>query len=277
MSQAIQHMPTSPSESTFELATIQRLQALGYRYLHGSEIDRSLHTVVLEGSLRVYLRRRYAHLPAAAIEQAIQIISAPEGATLDRRNMAFQHLLREGVTLRYEADSGEERHEHLYFLDFERPGQNEFLVVNQLTVQGGAPGQAGNTRRPDVVIYVNGLPLVVFELKNPWDEYADVAGAHNQIGHYTVDIPQLFNFNAFCVVSDGNTTLHGMHSAGFEWFAPWKSIDGETVEANTTGSMKTLIEGLFPKDRLLDYVRNYIVHEVVNDRITKKGAKYHQY
>ena len=270
-------MPTTPTESTFELATIQRLQALGYRYLHGSDVDRSLYAVVLEAPLRDYLRRRYAHLPATAVEQAIQVVSAPEGATLDRRNMSFQHLLREGYTLRYEAANGEERHEHLYFLDFERPELNDFLVVNQLTVQGGAPGQAGNTRRPDVVVYVNGLPLIVFELKNPWDEYADVAGAHNQIGHYTVDIPQLFAFNAFCVVSDGVTTLHGMHSARFEWFAPWKSIDGITVEPNTTGSMKTLIEGLFPKDRLLDYARNYIVHEVVNDRITKKGAKYHQY
>jgi type I restriction enzyme R subunit len=92
-----------------------------------------------------------------------------------------------------------------------------------------------------------------------------------------VDIPQLFNFNAFCVVSDGVTTLHGMHSAGFEWYAPWKSIDGEHVEPDTASSMKTLIEGLFPKERLLDYVRNFIVHEVVNDVFTKKGAKYHQF
>ncbi len=270
-------MTVTPTESTFELATIHRLQDLGYRTLHASAVDRPLHAVVLEGPLRDYLRRRYAHLPAAAIEQAIQVISAPEGATLDRRNMAFQRLLREGYTLRYEAADGEEKHEHLYFLDFERPEMNDFLVVNQLTVQGGAPGNPGNTRRPDLVVYVNGLPLVVFELKNPWDEYVDVAGAHNQIGHYTVDIPQLFNFNAFCVVSDGITTLHGMHAAGFEWFAPWKSIDGVTVEPNTTGSMKTLIEGLFPKDRLLDYVRNFIVHEVVNERITKKGARYHQF
>ncbi len=273
----ISAMTTTPTESTFELATIQRLQALGYRYLHASAIDRPLHAVVLEGLLRDYLRRRYAHLPAAAIEQAIQVISAPEGATLDRRNMAFQRLLREGYTLRYEAEGGEERHEHLYFLNFERPELNDFLVVNQLTVQGGGPGNPGNTRRPDLVIYVNGLPLVVFELKNPWDAYADVAGAHNQLGHYTVDIPQLFAFNAFCIVSDGNTTLHGMHTAAFEWFAPWKSIDGVTVEPNTTGSMKTLIEGLFPKERLLDYVRNYVVHEEVNERITKKGAKYHQF
>ena len=162
---------------------------------------------------------------------------------------------------------GEERFEHIDFLDYERPELNDFLVVNQLAIQGGSASSPGNTRRPDVVVYVNGLPLVVFEQKSPWDEYADVVGAHHQLGHYTVDIPQLFNFNALCVVSDGDTTLHGLHAAGFEWFAPWKSIDGLTVEPNTTGSMKTLIEGLFSKDRLLDYVRNFIVHEVVTLRM----------
>ena len=188
-------MPATPTESTFELTTIERLKKLGYRYQHGGEIERDLHAVVLEEPLRTQLSRRYRHLPAVAIEQAIQVISTPEGATLDRRNMAFQKLLREGITLRYEVD-GEDRFEHIYFLDYDRPELNDFLVVNQLTIQGGSPSSPGNTRRPDVVVYVNGLPLVVFELKSPWDEYADVVGAHHQLGHYTVDIPRLFNFNA---------------------------------------------------------------------------------
>ena len=268
-------MPAIATESKFELATIHRLQALGYRCLYGGAIERSLHTVILEGLLRDYLHRRYHHLPGAAIDHAVQVIISPEGATLDRRNLAFQRMLRDGFTLRYE-ENGEEKHAHIHLADFEHPELNDFLAVTQLTVQGGTLAQPGNTRRLDLVVYLNGLPLVVFELKNPWDEYADAAGAYNQIGHYTVDVPQAFNSNAFCVVSDGVATLHGMHGAGFEWFAPWKSIDGLTVEPEATGSMKALIEGLFPKDRLLDYVRNFIVHEVVNDRITKKGARYHQ-
>jgi type I restriction enzyme R subunit len=267
-----------PTESTFEQATIQRLQALGYRHIHGRDLERALHQVALVDELRDYLQRRYRHLPADAIEQAVRVIASPEGLTLDRRNLHVQRLLREGHILRYEVD-GEERFEHIYFLDFEnhQPELNNFLVVDQLTVQGAAGGGPGNTRRTDLIVYVNGLPLVLFELKNPWSEYADVGGAYNQIGHYVNDIPQLFNFNAFCVISDGSATLHGMYNAGFEWFSPWKSIDGVSVEPAATGSMKTLIEGLFPKARLLDYVRNYIVHEVVNDRITKKGARYHQY
>lgn len=220
-------MPTHPTESLFEAATIERLVRLGYRHQHGNDLDRPLHTVVLPDLLRAHLRRRYPHLPAEAVEQAIQVASAPEGVTLDRRNMAFQRLLRQGHILRYD-QGGEERFEHIDFIDFERPDLNDFLVVSQLPIQAAAGG-TGNSRRPDLVVYVNGLPLVVFELKRPWDEYADVGGAHNQLGHYTVDIPQLFNFNAFCVISDGNTTLHGMHSAGFEWFSPWKFIDS-TIE-----------------------------------------------
>jgi type I restriction enzyme R subunit len=271
-------MTHQPTESQFEETTIERLQRLGYRTQYGGEIERPLHTVVLPDPLRDHLRRRYPHLPDEAIEQAIQVVSAPEGVNLDRRNMAFQRLFRAGYILRYE-QNGEEKFEHIYFADFEHPELNDFLVVNQLTIQGTPLGGigVGNTRRPDLIVYVNGLPLVVFELKSPWDEYADAAGAYNQLGHYSVDIPQLFNFNAFCVASDGITTLHGVHSTGFEWFAPWKSIDGVQVEPDTTGGMKTLIEGLFPKDRLLDYVRNFIVHEVVNEQITKKGARYHQF
>ena len=262
---------TRANEDLFEQSVIQRLQGLGYRYMPGPDLDREPQQVALEAVMRDFLARRYRHLPADAIAQAVSIIAYPDGVNLDVRNRNFHRLLRQGYDLRYEIE-GEERFEHIYFLDYEDPERNDFLVVNQLTVQGPQ-----NTRRADVVVYVNGLPLVVFELKNPWDEYADVGGAYNQLGHYLIDIPQLFHTNAFCVISDGRTTLHGMHHAPFEWFAAWKSIDGVKVEPETVSTMKTLIEGLFPKDRLLNYIRNFIVHEVVNDRITKKGARYHQF
>jgi type I restriction enzyme R subunit len=128
-----------------------------------------------------------------------------------------------------------------------------------------------------VVIYVNGLPLVVFELKNPYSEKPTVEHALNQIAHYRNDIPVMFEHNALCVVSDGITTLHGMYDASEEWYAPWKSIDGERVEPGTTGTMKTLVEGLFRKDRLLEYIRDYIVFDEAGGKIIKKGAKYHQF
>ncbi len=139
------------------------------------------------------------------------------------------------------------------------------------------PFTGKNDRRPDIVIFINGLPLVVFELKNPYSEKPTVDDAYNQIQHYTHDISQLFDYNAFVVVSDGVTTLHGVWTAGQEWYSPWKSIDGVEVEPNTTGSMKTLIEGLFPKERLLEYIHDFLVFEVVNEKVTKKGARYHQF
>lgn len=268
-------MPNTGTESQFEETTIDRLKQLGYRYEYGGNIDREPQVVVLPGILRSYLQRRYRHLPPQAIELAIQQATAPQGVALDRRNLAFQDMFRRGFILKYE-ENNEQKAEHIYLADFEQPEHNDFLVVNQLSIQGPG-GQAANTRRPDLVIYVNGLPLVVFELKSPWSEYADANGAHNQLRHYVNDIPQLFNFNAFCVVSDGNTTLHGVHSAELEWFAPWKSIDGRNVEPNITGTMKTLIEGLFPKDRLLNYIRNFLVHAEENEVINKKGARYHQF
>lgn len=192
-------------------------------------------------------------------------ISRPEGVDTLRRNMAFHLLLTKGFDLKVEREDVQNEYRHIHAIDWENPEANDFRVINQLPISGQ------NDRRPDVIIYVNGLPLVVFELKNPYSEEPTVDDALNQIQHYKNDIPQLFDYNALVIVSDGITTLHGMWTAGEEWYAGWKSIDGFNVEANTTGSMKALVEGLFPKDRLLSYIRDFIVFEVANDKIIKKG------
>ncbi len=264
-------MPHRGTESDFELTTIERLIALGYQHVHGSELSRVPEEVVLRDRLRASLEARYPEAPSAVLDEAVRTFGRPEGVDTLRRNMAFHEALTRGIELPYDRDDGVKDHAHIYAVDWDHPETNEFLVVNQLSVSGK------NDRRPDIVIYVNGLPLVVFELKNPWDEDATAEGAHNQIGHYTVDIPQLFEFNAIAVASDGVTTQHGVWTAPWEWFAPWKSIDGYQVEANTTGSMKTLIEGLFPPEHLLSFIRHFVVFEVASDVITKKGAKYHQF
>lgn len=268
-------MPNTGTESQFEDTCIDRLRALGYRYQYGYDIDRpNPQTVVLADVLRQYLQRRYHHLPLAAIQDAIEQITNPPGLTTERRNMAFQEMFRSGFILNYQQDD-EPASEHIYLVDFDRPELNDFLVVNQLPIRG--LGHAANDRRPDLIIYLNGLPLVVWELKNPWHPQPTITEAHTQLGHYRNDIAQLFNFNGFCIISDGNDTRHGVHTAELEWYAAWKSIDGRTVEPATTSTTKTLIEGLFPKDRLLNYLRNFIVHEEVNEVITKKAAKYHQF
>ena len=259
------------TESEFELTTIERLEQLGYKHLVGLDLTRNHQEVVLAGSIESSFRARYPDLPEASVREAVARLSRPQGADLMRRNLDFHKLLARGFEVRVERSGEARTHKHIHPIDWDNPEANEFLVVNQLPIQGQ------NDRRPDIVIYVNGLPLALFELKNPWHPNPTVGHALNQIAHYKNDIPQVFEFNAVTVVSDGVTTLHGMWSASMEWFAPWKSIDGVTTEKNTTGSMKTLIEGLFPKDRFLAYVHDFVVFEEANDLITKKGAKYHQF
>lgn len=280
------------SESQFEWTTVERLKLLGYAHVHGSELAAGARAddteVVLKDRLRASLVGRYGRtatrpdgLPDAAIDLAVVKFARPEGVDGIRRNAALHAMLRSGLEIPVEepATNGKDQTRHIvhvYAIDWEHPENNDFLVVNQLPVHG--PG--GNDRRPDIVIYVNGLPLVLFELKNPYDDQPTVTDAINQIGHYRHEIPQVFDHNAMCVASDGVTTLHGMWTADQEWYAPWKSIDGLQVERGTTGTMKTLVEGLFPKDRLLAYIRDFIVFESVGatgGKIIKKGAKYHQF
>jgi type I restriction enzyme R subunit len=279
-------MPNEGTESQFEATTIDRLLALaGYRYQYGGEIERDLRDVIMTDWLRGFLQKKYPHLPADALEEAIARASRPEGVTPEQRNKNFHALLTRGFEQKYRKADGTEAIDHIYVVDWEKPAANDFCLVNQLPIRGQ------NDRRPDIIIYLNGFPIVLFELKNPYEEQPNTLGAFNQVQHYKAGISQLFDFNALVVVSDGGmvghanddtphavgSTLHGMWTAPWEWFAPWKSIDGRDVMESSTGAMKTLIEGLFPVERLLDYIRHFVAFEIVNDKIDKKGAKYHQY
>jgi type I restriction enzyme R subunit len=264
-----------PNESLFEETTIERLENLGYQSVHGRELRDGVTfpetDVVHRPTLRQFFREQYPFLDEAALTQAIQTVASPDGVDLIQRNKKAHHLITKGFDLAYEAEDGSEAYEHVYPIDWENPEENEFWVVQQLPVHGD------NDRRPDLIIYVNGLPLVTFELKSPYREEVDVENAFNQLQHYRQELSRLFTFNAFCVLSDGRTTLHGVHSASREWFKPWMSADGETVADEKKQSMRMLVQGLFPKDRLLHYVRNFIVHENTGGGIRKKGALYHQF
>lgn len=262
------------TESDFELTTIQRLERLGYRPVFGMEIERPHTEVVLKDVLRAHLSARYRDLPESALDEAVHIISRPVGVDTLRRNLAFHQILTRGFDLKVElpgAPHGETEYRHIYPVNWDEPLKNDFRAINQFPIHGQ------NDRRPDIIIFINGLPLVLFELKNPYSEKPTVEDAFNQVQHYTHEIAQTFDFNALTVISDGITSLHGVWTSNREWYSPWKSIDGFEIEPNTTGSMKTLIEGLFPKERLLQYIRDFIVFEVVNDKITKKSARYHQF
>lgn len=278
-------MPNQGTESQFEETTIERLRALGYRYQYGGELERDWRDVVMTDWLRAFLQKKYPKLPAEALEEAIVRASRPQGVTPEQRNKHFHELLTRGFEQKYRRADGTETHAHIHLADWSNPKENDLCVVNQLPIRGQ------NDRRPDLLVYLNGFPLVLFELKNPYEEEPNTLGAFNQVQHYKAGISQLFDFNALVVVSDGGmaghadddtphaagSTLHGMWTGTWEWFAPWKSINGREVVESATGAMKTLIEGLFPPDRLLDYIRHFIAFEVVNERIEKKGAKYHQF
>jgi len=257
-------------ESDVEVVAIEWLKALGYSHLLGADIHRNFKKVVLEDSLSYFLSRQYPQLPPDVLSDAIKQLLFNEGADLDVRNRSFHLKLSNGLNLSWLDKDGRTCVEHIYPIDYKNPENNQFLAVNQFTVEGR------NTRRADLILFVNGLPLVLFEFKNMFDSSASVDNAWNQIQHYRKDIPQLFEYNAITVISDGLNTLHGMYNAEMEWYTPWKSVDGVSISEGGF-QLQSLIQGLFTKERLLQYIRYFIFHEQDKGGYIKKGAKYHQY
>ncbi|MCX7550277.1 type I restriction endonuclease subunit R [Xanthomarina sp. F2636L] len=261
------------TEATIEQATIEWLQDLNYTHVDGNELPQNHKEVVLKDQLLAFIQKQYPQLPNEIQELAVAEFTHNVGADLEHRNRDFHLKLSKGKEFSYEDASGKEKAVHIYPIDFSETGiqNNRFLAVTQFSITGK------NKRRPDIIIYINGLPLIVFELKNWYDENTTIKEAHNQIQHYKKDIPILFEYNALTIISDGNEAQHGMFSSGMEWFAPWKSIDGvETVQEDDF-QMYSLLFGLFPKERILNYIKNFIFHEDHNGTLIKKGAKYHQF
>ncbi|MCI2255532.1 type I restriction endonuclease subunit R [Domibacillus sp. PGB-M46] len=260
-------------ESDFEDTTIERLKRIGYSYLHATELFRgreSVRDVVLRDRLEFFLRREYPSLPDKQIPILASLIINPDGVTNQQRNERFHEMLTKGFTFSWE-DGVERYFEHIFPINWKEYDENDFLVVNQLSIEGRF------SRRPDIIVFINGLPLIIFELKSPYNEQATVDDAYTQITNYTNDIPQLFIYNAFSVISDNVETLHGVPGAPIEFFSAWKSTDGRTVDNNVANTMKTLIEGLFPKKRLLEYIRFFLVYMRDGEKAYKIGAKYHQF
>lgn len=258
-------------ESTVQRAAIEWLQELGYTHIRGNELNRDLKKVVLEPELRQFLERTYPTVPSTAINEALASFTQQESMDLHYRNREFHLKLTQGITVSWKDKQGKECAQHLYPINYEEPEKNTFTCSDEVTIVGK------NKRRTDLLILINGLPLVVFEFKNLFDAEVGVAEAHRQLTHYALDIPQLFDYNTLAVVSDGREALHGMYTSGFQWFSPWKSINGEHIVKNDQQQLNTLIFDLFPKSALINYIQNYIFHEDHNGKLIKKGAKYHQY
>jgi type I restriction enzyme R subunit len=262
---------TTLRDITVENSAIQWLQELGYSYKHGKELSRDLKKAALSEDLFQFLSRNYSHVPETVLKEATGTFLTQNGMDVHTRNREFHLKLTKGISLSWKDKEGKEYAEHIYPINYDEPEKNSFICSNQVVIVGK------NKRIPDLIVYINGLPLIVFEFKNMFDQDTGVAEAHRQIEHYTLDIPQLFDFNAITIISDGNESLHGMYSSSLKWFAPWKSIDGEKTINDQELQLQTLLKGLFPKATLLRYIKHFIFHENHNAKIIKKGAKYHQF
>ncbi|MEZ5039742.1 MAG: type I restriction endonuclease subunit R [Saprospiraceae bacterium] len=258
-------------EHTVQKAAIEWLQALGYSYQEGNALQRDLKKVVLEADLRAFLQQNYPEVPATAINEAMAAFTQHEGMDVDYRNRDFHRKMTQGVSISWKDAQGKENARHMYPINFAAVDQNRFVCADEVTIVGK------NTRRCDLLIYINGLPLVVFEFKDMFNLSVGVESAHNQIEHYVLDLPQLFDYNAITIVSDGMEALHGMYNSSLKWFAPWKSLHGDDIQQAEALQLETLLHGLFPQATLLNYLKNFIFHEDHNGKLIKKGAKYHQY
>ena len=282
-------MTARMSESAIEDFAIKLFERLGYDYLHGPDIApdgdrperRHYDEVLLTGRLEAALKRINPRLPAALLLDALKEVQRIHSPELLANNEAFHRLLTEGVPVSTHKD-GDQRGERVWLIDFARPENNEFVVASQFTVI-----ENHQNKRPDLVLFVNGMPLVVIELKNAADENATIKSAYQQLETYKQAIPSLFTANALVVISDGLEARAGSLSASFSRFMAWKSADGKAEASHLVSQLEVLINGMLNKATLLDLLRHFIVFEkskkedartgVITISTVKKVAAYHQY
>ena len=272
---------TAITESTVEDVALAWLKSLGWNIDHGPNIapdtlaaERSDYgEVLLEQRLRDSLARFNPDLPAEALDDAFRKLVHAEGPTLETRNRAFHRMLVDGVTVEYRTSDGAVRGAQARVIDFDDPANNDWLAVNQFTVV-----ENKHERRPDIVLFVNGLPLGVIELKNPADEEATIWTAWQQIQTYKAELPTLFSMNAALIVSDGVEARIGTLTAGREWFKPWRTISGESLADPHLPQLQVMLEGVCEPRRFLTLVRDFIVFEDDGSgSLVKKMAGYHQF
>lgn len=266
-------VPGGFNEDFYEQCVIEHMtDKLGYTHLYGPDVERTsdeYRDVFLPGILEDSLARINKGLPAAAIDEAILKIQNIEGGTLEQRNETFNDYLQSGVEVRF-FDGKQEHDDIVRLLDFDDPNNNDFHVVNQWTFV------EYSEKRPDVIAFVNGMPLVMFKLKSPSREETDASDAYLQLRNYMHHIPSMFVPNVFCVMSDMSETRVGTITADEDRYVAWKSTDGDYSETKAA-TWQTMLDGMMPKARLLDLVQNFICFNDTNDKVVKILAAYHQY
>jgi type I restriction enzyme R subunit len=267
------------SETTLEKTALDWFETLGWQVAFGPDISpdgpacerQDYDQVVLIGRLQITLENINPNIPPDAIGEAVRKITRTESPSLIENNRRFHRMLTDGVDVSYMQD-GREVHDKVWLLDLEDLENNDWLAVNQFTVI-----EDRRNRRPDIVVFVNGLPLGVIELKNPADEKATIRHAFNQLQTYKSDIPGLFIHNELLVISDGLEARGGTLTSGWDRFMPWRTIDGKEVAPRGSVELEVLLKGVFEKRRFLDLVLNFVVFDDDGAAIAKKAAAYHQF
>ena len=267
------------TEDQLEQQCLEWFAESGWEIVHGADIapdgpapERSNYRqVVLLADLEAAVRRINPHLPDAAVEQTVAIVSKPESLDTVISNRGFHRLLLDGVPVTYKRDD-EVIHDHAFVIDFTDLQANRFRAINQFTIQGSK-----QLRRPDIICFINGLPLVVLELKSPTAENVDIWDAFNQIQTYKDEVPDLFAYNEAVVVSDGYNARVGSLTANQERFMPWRTIKHEDDKPLLDWQLETMVRGFFDRELFLDYLRYFVIFETDSERLIKKIAGYHQF
>jgi type I restriction enzyme R subunit len=270
---------TALNESTVELAALEYLRQLGWATAFGPSIapdapaaERSSYEqVFLYGRLRAAATRINTALDPSVVDEAVKRLERAESQSAIAENFRVHQLISQGVPVEYRDADGAVRTVRVLLIDFEQPATNDWVAVNQFTIL-----HRGKKRRPDIVAFVNGIPLALFELKNLANEHATLKSAWNQIQTYRGDIPVLFTPNAMTVISDGTSAAMSSFAAAFEHYAPWKTIDGREV-VTSKPALEVLVKGVFDQRRFLDLLQNFVLFSDEATGLVKRVAKYHQY
>ncbi len=267
-------------EQDIEDAALEILQELGYEYTYGPTIAPDGETplrikwddVILTGKLRDAISKLNPSLTDEAVEETIKKLNRLSSSSLVKNNEKFHTFLTEGVPIEFRNKKGEIKDEYVRLIDFKNPNNNQFLAVNQFTII-----ENNKNRRPDIIIFINGLPISVIELKNPSDEKATIESAHKQLETYKNEIQTIFNYNELLVISDGTYAQAGTLTSPKEWFLPWKTINGKESAPKSLPQLQVLLEGMFKKEIIIDLIKYFITFSKDRKTITKILAGYHQY
>ena len=258
------------NEDAYENSVIELFEGMGYTHVYGPDIeDRDFYSPLYEDVLINALYKINPKLPESAIKEALYKLKNFENAELVQKNKLFMDYLQNGITVHY-TEKGEPKDTIVYLIDYEKPNNNSFIVANQWTFI------ENSNKRPDVLLFINGLPLVLMELKSPSREETDVSEAYRQIQNYKHEIPSMFIYNAICVMSDLLQSRAGTITSGEDRFMEWKTVDGN-YENTQYAQFDTFFKGIFEKERLLDILKNFICFSNEQKGSAKILAGYHQY